>query len=183
MHMDEAKPWAEVDLDTLLDCEIFSVERSTAESPTQGTQHEFYRIRCSDWVQVVPVTAAGQIVMIRQYRHGSRKLTLEIPGGLIDPGETPAESAARECLEETGYRAGVLRPLGALNPNPALFPNRLHAFYAEGVERVADIQNSATEHTELVLVPSARLEELLTEGIIEHALVAGTLWRYLHERG
>jgi 8-oxo-dGTP pyrophosphatase MutT (NUDIX family) len=88
----------------------------------------------------------------------------------------------RECLEETGYRASAVLALGAINPNPALFSNRLHTFYAEGVERVAEIQNTSTEHTAAVLIPLRELPQRLQSGEIDHALVAAALWRYLHER-
>jgi 8-oxo-dGTP pyrophosphatase MutT (NUDIX family) len=173
--------WRELRREALLDCRVFTVERTWAELPGSAA-HDFYRIRCGAWAQIVPVTSAGEIVLIRQYRHGAGASTLEIPGGMVDVGETPEQCAARECLEETGYRAVALRSLGALNPNPALFTNRLHAFYADNVERVGDVQNTDTEHTEVELVPLGRLPLLLSRGAIDHALVAGTLWRFLYER-
>jgi 8-oxo-dGTP pyrophosphatase MutT (NUDIX family) len=176
-----AKPWRELERQPVADCRIFSVERSLAESPEDGAHHTFYRIQSVDWAQIVPVTAAGEVVMVREYRHGSQRISLEIPGGLVEPGEQPAEAAIRECLEETGYRASTVVPLGVLNPNPALFPNRLHTFYAEPVEPVAEIQRTATEHTELVLVPRHDVPELLRSGEIDHALIVATLWRYVFE--
>lgn len=144
-----------------------------------GQERAFYCIASVDWAQIVPVTADGEVVLVRQYRHGSRRVTIEIPGGLIDPGEDPATAALRECLEETGYRARAALPLGVVCPNPALFGNRLHAFFAVDVEPERAVQNTGTEITEVVLVPVADLEELLLAGEIDHALVAGTLWRYL----
>lgn len=180
--MKRAQPWRDVGSEQLLDCRIIQIERATAASPEDGTQHDFVRIRSLDWVQIVPVTAEGEIVMVRQYRHGSRQIVLEIPGGLLDdPAEDPASAAARECLEETGYRARNLHSLGVMNPNPALFSNRLHSFYAHGVERVADVQNTGTEHTEVVLVPARELKALLSDNRVDHALVAATLWRYVCE--
>ena len=173
--------WREVGRESIADCRIFSVERSIAESPTGRSQHTFYRIRSADWAQIVPVTTAGEVVMIQQYRHGAQRVTLEIPGGIVEAGEDPGVAAMRECLEETGYRASAVMALGAVNPNPALFSNCLHTFYAEGVERVAEIQNTSTEHTALVLVPLRDLPGRLQSGEIDHALVAAALWRYLHE--
>jgi ADP-ribose diphosphatase len=162
-------------------CRIFSVEQSTSVSPTDGSEHEFFRIQSVDWAQLVPVTREGEIVMIRQFRHGSEDITLECPGGLVDEGEDPAATAARECLEETGYRAPSVEPLSVLNPNPALFANRLHAFYALDVEQIAAPQRYATEHTEVVLLPVPKLPTLLRSGAINHALIAGTLWHFLAE--
>jgi 8-oxo-dGTP pyrophosphatase MutT (NUDIX family) len=180
--MSDVPDWKELERERILDCGIFSVERSRARSPQDGSEHDFYRIVSVEWAQVVPVTRDGGVVMIRQYRHGSERVTLEIPGGLVDPGESPAVAARRECLEETGYRASAVRALGTLSPNPALFGNRLHAFVAEGVERIGEVQNTGTEHTHVEVVSIAELERLLAEGKIDHALVAATLWRFLYER-
>ncbi|HEY5566117.1 MAG TPA: NUDIX hydrolase [Gammaproteobacteria bacterium] len=179
--MSHAKPWREIGAEDLLDCRIFRVERSIAISPEDGSRHDFARIRSADWVQIVAVTAHGEIVMVKQYRHGSGSIVLEVPGGLVDPGEAPAAAAARECLEETGYLARDLRSLGSMNPNPALFTNRLHSFYAHGVERVAEVQNTGREHTEVVLLTRRELEARLRDNSIDHTLVAATLWRYLCE--
>jgi ADP-ribose pyrophosphatase len=178
--MGDPEAWLETGRQPVVDCGIFAVERSHARSPVDGSEHAFYRILSVDWVQLVPVTADGDLVMIRQYRHGTRHMTLEIPGGLIDAGESPAHAAARECLEETGYRAGDVQPLGVLQPNPALFSNRLHGFFAEGVECIAEIENTGRERTLLELVPLSDLPRLLTTGVIDHALVVATLWRYLY---
>jgi 8-oxo-dGTP pyrophosphatase MutT (NUDIX family) len=176
-----AKHWREIGSEQLLDCRIIQIYRTTAVSPQNGATHDFVRIRSVDWVQIIPITAAGEVVMVKQYRAGSGTVTLEIPGGLIDDGEDPAGAAARECLEETGYAARMVHSMGAMNPNPALFTNRLHSFYALDVERVASIKNEHTEFTEAVLVPLHELEGLLRENRIDHSLVAATLWRYLRE--
>ncbi len=181
--MSKVEDWVELAREQVADYRIFGVERSRARSPHDGTEHVFYRILSVEWAQVVPVTADERIVMIRQYRHGAECVTLEIPGGLVDPGETPAEAALRECREETGYAAPAVRPLGVLKPNPALFANHLHSFVAAGVERVGEIQNSGSEQTVVELVPVADLPALLVDGTIDHALVAATLWRFLHARG
>ncbi|HSC13532.1 MAG TPA: NUDIX hydrolase [Gammaproteobacteria bacterium] len=175
--------WRELSRDTIVDGRIFTVERSTAESPVDGEPRAFDRIRSVDWAQLLPITRDNEAVLVRQYRHGSQRITLEMPGGLVDAGEDPATAALRECLEETGYRAHVARPLGVVNPNPALFAHRLHSFFATDVEPERAIQNTGTEVTEVLLVPVADLEGLLLAGEIDHALVAGALWRYLRFHG
>ncbi len=172
-------PWRELKRETIADCRIFEVERSLALSPVDGEPRTFHRIQSVDWAQIVPITADAEVVLVRQYRHGDQRISIEIPGGLIDPGEDPATAALRECLEETGYRAREALPLGVVAPNPALFGNRLHAFYAVDAEPERAVQNTGSEVTEVVLVPVAELEEFLLAGEIDHALVAGTLWRYL----
>lgn len=173
------RPWRHVDTTELHDCRVFRVSSSIAESPSTDRAHTFYRIDSSDWVNVVPVTPSGEIVMIRQYRHGSRSITLEIPGGLVDPGEAPAAAASRELLEETGHRGAHPEPLCAINPNPALFGNTCHSFVIRDARPVAPIENDATEETVVELVDRARLRALLEAGRIEHALVLVALYRFL----
>ncbi|MEN8184666.1 MAG: NUDIX hydrolase, partial [Myxococcota bacterium] len=153
------------------DCKVFQVRRVHARSPHTGRVHPFYRLESSDWVNVVPLTAEGQVVMVRQFRHGARAVTLEIPGGIVDPGESPAEAAARELLEETGYGRGLLEPLGSLNPNPALFGNRVYSFVARGVERVGEVANTEFEETAVQLVPWREVPGLVQAGEVDHALV------------
>jgi len=172
------RPWREIANEHLQHCKVFDVHRTTMESPTTGRSHPFYRIESPAWVNVVALTAADELVMIRQFRQGTRSMTLEIPGGLIDPGETPAEAAGRELLEETGYRAERLISLGSISPNPALFANRCHMEVAENCEAVAPIQNSATEETTVELLPLSRLSETLRSGEIDHALVVAALYTF-----
>ncbi len=150
---------------------MFDVSRSFTQSPRDGRVHAFYRIDAADWVNVVPLTAQGEIVMVRQFRHGLRRNTLEIPGGIVDPGEEPGAAALRELREESGYRAASARLLGSTNPNPALFGNRVHTFLAEGCVPEGAIQNSATEETQLELVPQHEIPARMQSGEIDHALV------------
>src|SRR5262245_12933886 len=79
--------WHELEREPVADCRVFSVERSIAVSPVDDAPRTFYRLRTPDWAQIVPITAAGEVVLVRQFRHGPRQWTLEIPGGLVDPGE------------------------------------------------------------------------------------------------
>jgi ADP-ribose pyrophosphatase len=175
-HAPHPPKWNPIRRELLQDCSVFTVSREHAESPRSGEVHEFHRIDSDDWVNIVPVTAAGEVVMINQYRHGSRDIELEIPGGLIDPGEVPAEAAARELLEETGYRAASVQPIGVVNPNPALFGNRVHSFAAFDVRRVGEIQNSPSEETMVQLISRASIRDRLLSGEIRHALVVTALY-------
>ncbi|MEE3326406.1 MAG: NUDIX hydrolase, partial [Myxococcota bacterium] len=162
--MREPKPWKHEKVEWLQDCRVFRVGRSMAHSPHGGDPHPFYRIDAEDWVNVVPLTPSGELVMVKQYRHGSRSVTLEIPGGIIEPGESPALAAARETLEETGYAGSTPELLGNVNPNPAVFGNRVHTYLIPDVEAVSEIANSPTEETVVELVPADRIPSLLKDG-------------------
>jgi 8-oxo-dGTP pyrophosphatase MutT (NUDIX family) len=168
--------WTVLETEFLQDCAVFSVSRTLSRSPRTGDAHSFYRIDSPDWVNIIPVTSAGDVVMVEQFRHGLDGMTIEIPGGLVDPGETPMEAAGRELLEETGYRAAEIVPLGGANPNPALFGNTLHVFLGRDVEQVAEVRNETTEETEVVVVSPAELRRLVRGGAVDHALVIAAFY-------
>ncbi len=170
--------WTTLESEAIQDCRVFSVRRIRARSPRTGDAHDFFALDSSDWVNVVAITPEESVVMVRQFRHGAGQVTLETPGGLVDPGETPAEAAARELLEETGYAADEIVPLGALNPNPALFSNRLHGFLARGARPVCEVRNDRTEETHVELVPLAELREAVRAGRVDHALVIAVAYLY-----
>jgi len=138
--------------------------------PTQ-TEADFVVCDSSDWVLVIPVTHDGQIVLIRQYRHGVRRVVLEVPGGILDPGETSEASAARELREETGYEAEKIRFVGKLMPNPALNNAYVHILVGEGCRKVGEPQPDPLERIEVVLRPREQIPGIIASGELCHGLV------------
>lgn len=131
----------------------------------------FVVLDCPDWVNVIPITSDGQVVFIRQFRHGVRCDTLEVPGGMIDPGESPAVAALRELREETGYAAEAVEELGYVFPNPAIQNNRTYSFVARDVQHVGEKMLDPFEDVEVVLHTLDEVPRLLAAGVIRHSLV------------
>ena len=125
------------------------------------------------------------MVLIHQYRHGVDEITLEIPGGMVDPHDpSPLHAARREMREETGYDSDDIVELGSIHPNPAIQNNRCHTFLARNVEKRFETQFDTTEETEVILVPSVELPSLVQQGKITHALVVTAFYwlNLFHQR-
>ena len=174
--------WKRESSEQLADCRVFKVRRDTSADPRDGRAHDFYVIEAPDWINIIPVTANGEVVFIEQYRHGTQEISLEIPGGMVDPGESPREAAVRELMEETGYAASDVVLLGKTRPNPAIQDNWIHTFLARGAERRQEPSCEGTEQTIVRLVPLERIPALITEEKITHSLVVvGFHWLSLYE--
>ena len=163
--------WRRGRSEQVADCRVFKVRRDFSADPRDGKEHDFYVIEAPDWINVIPLTKENEVVLIEQYRHGSESVSLEIPGGMVDPGEEPRETAARELFEETGYEAAEVAFLGKTRPNPAIQDNWIHTFLARGVEQRGEPLNQGTERTRVRLIPLGQIPSLIAEGAIDHSLV------------
>jgi 8-oxo-dGTP pyrophosphatase MutT (NUDIX family) len=163
--------WEVLKSEIVYRCQLFSVRRDRSRSLRSGQTADFHVLETSDWVNVVPLTCEQQVVMVRQFRHGIRDITLEVPAGLIDPADrAPAQAAQRELREETGYVAHELISLGTVHPNPAIMNNHCHIFVARAVELQGAPQWDGTEELAVELVPLAHVPELIVNGTISNAL-------------
>lgn len=175
MAADEPQPWKKVSLRSERDYRIFTTRTWDVLDPRTGTPWVRTVIDSADWVNVLAITADQQVVLVRQFRFGTWSNSLEIPGGIVDPGESPETAGLRELEEETGFRAGRVRLQGSCHPNPALQSNRLHSYLAEDCTRVHDGHPEASEDLQVVLVPRTALGGLVRDGQITHALVLAAL--------
>ncbi|VAW39722.1 ADP-ribose pyrophosphatase [hydrothermal vent metagenome] len=175
--------WKNLSSEELADYHIFKLRRETRRSPRTGADHSFFVLQTPDWINVIPLTPAGKVVMIHQFRQGTSKVTLEIPGGMVDANESdPAEAARRELLEETGYAADELIHIGTVDPNPAFLDNQCHTYLALGVRWQ---QAPAFDGAEDIGVEEVALDEiagLIGNGRITHALVVAAFYHYENYR-
>jgi len=179
------RPWEKVGSKQLGDYRIFTVRSDEKISPRTGQLHDFYIIDCVGWVNVIAMTPNRELVMVEQYRHGSNTVELEIPGGIMDAGESsPVETGIRELREETGYEGEKGRLLGNVFANPAIMSNTCHTVLVENCVLEHAVEFDSGEDLITRLVPIADLPGLVAAGKIRHPLVVVALYYFeLWQRG
>jgi 8-oxo-dGTP pyrophosphatase MutT (NUDIX family) len=149
------------------------------EPEQKATLDHYLKEEAGDWVNIIPVTNDGKVVFVRQFRHGTQEMTLEIPGGMVDADDaSPATAARREMVEEAGYDSPTIVSLGVVTPNPALLTNRCHTFLALDAKQIAVPTPGHFEDTIVELAPLAEVPDLIRGGRISHALVAAAFHVY-----
>jgi ADP-ribose diphosphatase len=167
--------WVRRSGETLFQHPLLTLERQRLVAGP-GEERDALVLSAPDWVNVVPLLDDGRVVMVRQWRFGVAAPTLEIPGGVVDPGETAIEAAARELFEETGYVTSTIAPLGEVSPNPAILANRCGSFVARGLELRGKPQSGLDEELVVELVPLAEVPARVRAGEIHHALVVAAFY-------
>ncbi len=165
--------------EVLGDFRVFRIRKDVSVSPVKGTEHAFFVLEGTDWVNVVALTDAGEMLFVRQWRHGTEEETLEIPGGCVDPGDaSPLAAVKRELREETGYDSDDWTELGWVSPNPAIQANRCFTFLARGCRKVGEPSPDGTEDLRVETIPEAEVPRLVRDGHIRHALVLAAFHWY-----
>lgn len=176
---DDKLKWKDGERKSLLKTCVFEVT-SHHNTSASGVEGDYIITEAPDWVIVI-AEHNNNFLMVKQWRHGEQKLSVEFPGGVIDKGETPEHAAARELEEETGYKAGKLTELGSANPNPALFANHFHVFLATDLVKAGD---QKLDHDEFIncfeLSKNEVLEGMGTEQF-PHALMSAALAMYIKQ--
>jgi 8-oxo-dGTP pyrophosphatase MutT (NUDIX family) len=167
--------WRRLGSEIIHDAGIFRLRRDAYEHDGQPTR-PFYILESNAWINVVPVTPEGGIVLVRQYRHGIGEPTLEVPGGLVDDRDaSPAAAAVRELLEETGHAGKPPELLGVVSSNPAILTNRTHCFLVRDARPVGAPSPDPHEDVTVEVHPAARVREMVLKGEIHHSLSAWAL--------
>jgi 8-oxo-dGTP pyrophosphatase MutT (NUDIX family) len=174
-----AHKWKTLTTDAVYKTPVFDLHRRRSGHPNRG-ERDFFILDAPNWVNIIPLTAAGEVVMIRQWRHGISEFTLEVPGGMVDPEDiSPMHAARREMVEETGYDADTIIELGKVHPNPAIQGNVCYSFLAEDLRNVGQPESLGAEETEVALIPLVDIPGLIASAGIMHALTIAA-FSFLH---
>lgn len=142
---------------------LFVLTRQWARA-ADGAVHDFLVLAMPDWVQIVALLSDGRFVMVEQFRHGTRRVTLEFPAGIVESGETPLQCAVRELEEETGYVAGAGEVVGRVDPNAALQDNELFIVVLRDCEPTGEVRQDPRERIRTRIVDPDELDGLIERG-------------------
>ena len=192
------KPWKLLDTEYLVDAPWLKVAKEKCELPNGKIIDDFYTLWQPDWVLILARTTEGKWVMTEQYRHGTGKITLEFPAGIIDKGETPEQAALRELQEECGYclderRGSAGSPtltkdekvsyLGSFPVNPDRHRGKFHVVFIDKVIKDGCTHFDSTEEIESLLLSDNELQAKMADGSFNHPLqMAGYLKFKLNAR-
>ena len=161
------------------DCRIFEVRKQRFIRNYDQKEGDFFVLNSNDWVNVLALTKDDQLVMVRQYRYGTKSLSLEPPGGVIEDGEEPTIAGQRELLEETGYRGESFEIIGSINPNSAIMSNRCFFLMILEVEKVTEVSFDPNEDLVTELIPLSEIEGLIRSKKITHSLALNAIFHLL----
>ena len=177
----DPRPWQVDTSEYIHQLPWFTVRRDAIRMENGGVIPNYFIFEYPDWVNVVAVTTDGQLVLIRQYRHGIAGVHYELCAGVIDPGEDPLVAAQRELLEETGFGGGEWRLILTLSANPGTHNNLTYAFLALGVEPKQAQHLEKTEEITVHVVSPERAHEIINNGEMVQSLHVAPLLKYLSE--
>lgn len=159
------------------------LRKDVCEMPNGHIVPEYYVLEYPNWVNMVAVTDAGEFILVRQYRHGISDFVLEIPGGVIDPGEDAITAARREMLEETGYAFDSVTELVNLYPNPATSDNQTTTFLMMGGRKVQEQDLDGQEEIDVILASAEEVKQWVLANKFGQALHTAALFYGLHRLG
>lgn len=161
---------------------LFNVRYDDMRNPRNGRTSRMVILEAEDSVNVVPLAADGKILFVRQYRFGIGAYTLELPGGIVDPGEEHRQAAERELREETGYAGGLWAYLGKIASNPVFMDSYIHHWAARGVVPVAAQQLDEGEEVEVVAMEQEEARRRLLSGEFQHPHTVNALLLFFYKK-
>lgn len=174
----EIKKWKTLESNYLFRRPWLTVRCDKVELPNGVINPEHYVLEYPDWVNVLAITKEGLFVMIEQYRHGIDDVMIELPAGVVEPGEEPLAGAKRELLEETGYSGGNWQLFTAVSQNPSIVNNLTYCYLATDVVKSDSQHLDSSEDIAVRLMTIEEVKSILLDDKIKQALMTTPLWKY-----
>lgn len=178
---DEKLKWQTGKEQLLLKTCVFDVV-SNHNVAANGVEGDYVCVNAKNWVVVIP-ELQDSFLLVKQWRHGEKSLSIEFPGGVIDEGEEPERAALRELTEETGFVPGKIVKIGEANPNPALFSNKVHFYLAQDLKKEKNQDLDDDEFINCIEVAKNDVLELIGTMQFPHALMGTALASYIKFKG
>ncbi|MFZ6710466.1 NUDIX hydrolase [Undibacterium sp. TC9W] len=174
------KHWETLSSKILISDNWLTLTADTCKLPNKQIIEPYYVLHETDWVHVFAQADDGRILTVKQFRYGVKKVCIELPGGVIDEGETAFLAAQRELLEETGYTAARWQSLGSMYANPARQTNTIHLFFAAGLDLNGEQQLDVSEDIEFDFLAIPEIQQKIETNEFSQALHIASFYRGLH---
>jgi 8-oxo-dGTP pyrophosphatase MutT (NUDIX family) len=173
------KAWDFVRSEVGPDLHLFNVRHDWYKNPRNSKELKRLVLETPDWVNIVAITPDKKIVTVNQFRFGVKQVISEIPGGLIDAGESSKDAAIRELKEETGYTSSHWIYLGYVQPNPAFHTNLCHHWLANHVQKTDELRLDEGEDITVATLTYPEMKEKILKGKFRHVLALSALSRVI----
>lgn len=166
------KYWKVLNSCVVFDNDWYRLRKDTVQLPSGVVINDYFVSELKNVVMVFAITSREQVIFVKQYRHGVKRVLLELPAGVYNSGDIPEKVASKELFEETGYKAAKLISLGKVVEYPTKDSHHIDLFLAKTAEYYGSNRPEETEDIKVVLIPLKKLLNFISSSNI---MVSGTI--------